>query len=118
MPRSVPEWVGRTDDTPVPPRVRLRVLERFGRRCDPTHGCGRPLPGTLHRQFAGIISAIVPVLRILIDLLRHLRRWVMRLSPGCSGRGSSFPSRAAEEYGVGGILRMSPTVRARPDERQ
>jgi hypothetical protein len=43
----------------------------------------------------------VPVLRILIDLLRHLRRWVMRLSPGCSGRGSSFPSRAAEEYGAG-----------------
>jgi 5-methylcytosine-specific restriction protein A len=35
MPRSVSEWIGRTDDTPVPPRVRLRVLERFGRRCDP-----------------------------------------------------------------------------------
>ncbi len=46
MPRPVGEWIGRSDDTPVPPRVRLRVLERFGRRCDPAHGCGRPLrPG-------------------------------------------------------------------------
>ncbi len=46
MPRSVSEWIGRTDDTPVPPRVRLRVLERFSRRCDPRLGCGRPLrPG-------------------------------------------------------------------------
>jgi 5-methylcytosine-specific restriction protein A len=46
MRRSLAEWIGRTDDTPVPPRVRLRVLERFGRRCDPGLGCGRPLrPG-------------------------------------------------------------------------
>ena len=46
MPRSLAEWIGRSDDTPVPPRVRLRVLERFGRRCDPNLGCGRQLrPG-------------------------------------------------------------------------
>jgi 5-methylcytosine-specific restriction enzyme A len=46
MPRSLAEWIGLTDDTPVPPRVRLRVFERYDRRCDPVHGCGRPLrPG-------------------------------------------------------------------------
>jgi 5-methylcytosine-specific restriction enzyme A len=46
MPRSLAEWIGLTDDTPVPPRVRLRVFERFGRRCDPVLGCGRLLrPG-------------------------------------------------------------------------
>ena len=28
MARSVAEWVGATPDTPVPPRVRLRVFER------------------------------------------------------------------------------------------
>jgi HNH endonuclease len=39
---SLAEWIGPTDDTPVPPRV----LERFGRRCDPRLGCSRPLrPG-------------------------------------------------------------------------
>ncbi len=42
MPRTVPEWIGHTDDTPVPPRVRLRVFNTYGRRCDlSAHGCGR-----------------------------------------------------------------------------
>lgn len=31
--RSVPEWIGATPDTPIPPRVRLRVFERFGGIC-------------------------------------------------------------------------------------
>lgn len=31
--RQVKEWIGRTDDTPVPPRVRLRIFERHGGRC-------------------------------------------------------------------------------------
>ena len=33
MTRSVPEWIGKTPDTPVPPRVRLRVFERHGGIC-------------------------------------------------------------------------------------
>ena len=33
MARSVPEWVAKGDDEPVPPRVRLRVFERFGGIC-------------------------------------------------------------------------------------
>lgn len=33
MARSVPEWIGKTDDSKVPPRVRLRVFEKFGGRC-------------------------------------------------------------------------------------
>lgn len=33
MSRSVEEWIGKSDDTPVPPRVRLRVFERYGGRC-------------------------------------------------------------------------------------
>jgi 5-methylcytosine-specific restriction endonuclease McrA len=33
MARSVEEWIGKTDDTAVPPHVRLRVLLRFDRRC-------------------------------------------------------------------------------------
>jgi hypothetical protein len=30
MTRVVEEWIGRTDDTPIPPRVKLRVFEAFG----------------------------------------------------------------------------------------
>lgn len=33
MSRSVPEWIGKTPDTPVPPRVRLRVFEAYGGIC-------------------------------------------------------------------------------------
>ena len=33
MSRSVPPWIGATDDTPIPPRVKLRVFERFEGKC-------------------------------------------------------------------------------------
>lgn len=33
MSRSTPEWVGKTDDTAIPPRVRLRVFEAHGGIC-------------------------------------------------------------------------------------
>lgn len=42
MARSVDEWIGRTDDAKVPPRVRLRIFDRengichlTGRKIDP-----------------------------------------------------------------------------------
>jgi 5-methylcytosine-specific restriction protein A len=31
--RTLPEWIGKTDDEPVPPRVRLRVFEHFHGVC-------------------------------------------------------------------------------------
>lgn len=33
MARSVEEWIGKTDDSPVPPRVRLRIFERWNGTC-------------------------------------------------------------------------------------
>jgi 5-methylcytosine-specific restriction endonuclease McrA len=33
MPRSTEEWVGKTDDTAIPPRVRLRVFLKFDGIC-------------------------------------------------------------------------------------
>jgi 5-methylcytosine-specific restriction protein A len=44
MPRALPEWIGKTSDTPVPPRVRLRVFDRYEGRCQ--CGCNRKIrPG-------------------------------------------------------------------------
>lgn len=41
--RSVDEWIGKTDDTPVPPRVRARVFIRHDGKC---HLSGRKIrPG-------------------------------------------------------------------------
>lgn len=33
MSRSTEEWIGKHDDQKVPDRVRIRVLERYGRKC-------------------------------------------------------------------------------------
>ena len=41
MSRSVPEWQGKTDDSAIPPRVRLRVWDREEGLC---HRCRRQIP--------------------------------------------------------------------------
>lgn len=41
MSRSVPAWVGKTDDSAIPPRVRLRVWDREEELC---HRCRRHIP--------------------------------------------------------------------------
>lgn len=33
MSRSVAEWIGKTDNTPIPDRVRLRVFDKHDGRC-------------------------------------------------------------------------------------
>lgn len=40
MTRSVPEWIGKTDDAKVPAHVRLRCFDRAGGRC---HLSGRKI---------------------------------------------------------------------------
>jgi 5-methylcytosine-specific restriction protein A len=42
MPRAVEEWIGATADTPIPKRVKLRVLVRDGGRCHRTGHKFRP----------------------------------------------------------------------------
>ena len=41
MARSVPPWRGKTDDSAVPPRIRLRVWDREEGLC---HRCRREIP--------------------------------------------------------------------------
>lgn len=36
MARKVPTWAGKTDDTPAPPRVRLRIFDAYGGVCQLT----------------------------------------------------------------------------------
>ena len=43
MSRTVPEWIGRTDDEPFPPRVRLRILLKHNGKCA---NCGNKIVGT------------------------------------------------------------------------
>lgn len=44
MPRELPEWIGSSPDAAIPPRVRLRIFDRFDSICQ--CGCGRKIrPG-------------------------------------------------------------------------
>lgn len=40
MPRSVPEWTGKTPDTAIPPRVKKRIYDKHNGIC---HICGLPI---------------------------------------------------------------------------
>lgn len=39
LPRCLPEWIGASPDAAVPPRVRLRIFDRYRGRC--CCGCNR-----------------------------------------------------------------------------
>jgi 5-methylcytosine-specific restriction endonuclease McrA len=53
MSRSVPEWIGKTDDSPIPDRVKLRVHAKAEGRCVK---CGLP---ALTGQYDHAISLIL-----------------------------------------------------------
>lgn len=55
MPREVPEWVGKTDDTPIPPRVKDRILARQGDNCSI---CGEPFGPKRRPEFDHIVALI------------------------------------------------------------
>jgi len=41
MTRELPEWIGKTDDSAVPPRVRVRIFDRYDGCCQ--CGCNRKI---------------------------------------------------------------------------
>jgi 5-methylcytosine-specific restriction endonuclease McrA len=55
MPRSVEEWIGKNDDTPIPPRVKLRIYDKYQGHCG---SCGRKIVGKLKPAFDHIIALI------------------------------------------------------------
>lgn len=38
-PRTLPEWIGASPDSAIPPRVRVRIFDSYGGRCQ--CGCNR-----------------------------------------------------------------------------
>lgn len=55
MPRSVPEWIGKNDDSAIPPRVKLRVFDRFNGCCA---DCGRRIGGNLRAEYDHAVALI------------------------------------------------------------
>lgn len=56
MARAVDEWIGKTDDTPPPPRVKLRILDACGHRCAV---CGVELGGARLPEFDHTVAMIL-----------------------------------------------------------
>ena len=55
MSRSTAEWIGKTDDTAIPPRVRLRTYDKANGCCEV---CGRKL-GPKDKWQADHITALI-----------------------------------------------------------
>lgn len=56
MSRSVPEWIGKTDDTPIPDRVKERISRGAEDTC---LRCNRKLGGKLQARFDHVIPLIL-----------------------------------------------------------
>jgi 5-methylcytosine-specific restriction enzyme A len=55
MARSTPEWIGHSDDSPIPPRVKLRVWNRCIGRCSE---CTRKILPGMEYEFDHIVALI------------------------------------------------------------
>lgn len=56
MSRTVPEWIGKTDDDAIPPRVKDRVARKAGDRCQK---CTREIGGKLRAEFDHVTPLIL-----------------------------------------------------------
>jgi len=57
MSRSVPEWIGKTDDSPIPDRVKIRVYDRAEGKC--AKCCQPPILGLSALQYDHAIPIIL-----------------------------------------------------------
>lgn len=57
MTRPLPEWIGRTDETPLPPRVKARIIERQDGIC--ACGCGQPFTAKDPAEFDHVLALIL-----------------------------------------------------------
>jgi len=55
MTRSVEEWIGKTDDEAIPPRVKIRVFDAFDKRCV---NCTLPITGKLLPAYDHIVALV------------------------------------------------------------
>lgn len=52
---NLKEWIGKNDDSAIPPHVKDRIYHRCGKRCQE---CGTPLDAVIKPQFDHIVALI------------------------------------------------------------
>ena len=55
MSRATDEWIGRNDDTPIPPRVKTRIFDRDGKHCKV---CTNPISGSRLPAYDHVVALI------------------------------------------------------------
>ena len=55
MTRTTPEWIGANDNSPIPPRVKLRVFTKAKERCQ---HCERRICGKLTAEYDHITALV------------------------------------------------------------
>src|SRR5216684_5854525 len=107
MSRQVPEWIGKTDDSQIPVRVRLRVYERCGGMC---YHSGRKIRAGESWQVDHVVAIInggqhresnlVPVLtephkaKTKLDVAEKSQMYHKRVKAvGIKRRGKTIPGR-------------------------
>lgn len=53
--RALEEWIGKTADSTIPPRVKARILDRQGGRCA---NCGNEFCAQLRPEFDHVIALV------------------------------------------------------------
>lgn len=90
MTRSLPLWIGKTDDARIPDRVRVRLFDRAGGRCQ---SCGRKIMAGDHWDADHIIA--------LVNGGRHAEDNLRVLCPGChKGKTAEDVAEKAATYAV------------------
>ncbi len=55
MSRSTAEWIAKHDDEAIPPRVKLRIFQKFNKRCA---ACTLPIIGKLRPEYDHIRALV------------------------------------------------------------
>lgn len=99
MPRTVKEWIGKDDDTPIPPRVKTRVVARANHCCA---NCG------IRVRYGGQIDHIVALINGGENRESNLRLLCANCHKAKSRRDVAEKSKIAQTQ-----IRMGPLKRER-----
>ncbi len=114
MTRALPEWIGKNADSAVPPRVRVRIFDRYDGRC--CCGCNRKI-------MAGEAWDCEDTIAIINGGERresNLKPWLAEHHKGKTAKDVAEKSRVYRKRAkhIGVELRRGPKIQSRGFEKR
>lgn len=113
MTRAVPEWIGKTDDAKIPPRVRLRVFQKHNGIC---HLSGRKIGAGEPWDCDHVIALVNGGEHRETNLAPALRDKHREKTKADVAAKSAVYHKAAKNIGIS--FRKGPKIRSRGFERR